>query len=550
MARAVYLLVVLIAAGILATPLPVASATAPDRVASVQEPSRTSSVTIDGTVLFPVRGMQAYPAEERAGRIGRLIEKTARDHSVRVEEITTVETDPTTDIVAGGTVIMSVLDSDARPGGMTRQELAKICARKIRDAVERYRQDRTPRAIGLGILWSAIATIVLLVSLLLLRAFFRRVREGVIETKLAARIGPIRIQSFVIVRAEQIKALLAGAMRAARLVVILVLCYAYLQLVLSFFPWTRPIAEHLFDFLMVPLTTMGRGILTHLPNLLFLTVLVFVTNYLFKLMRLFFEGLENGTISFSGFYPEWARPTYKIARFLVIAFMAVVAFPYIPGSDSPAFKGVSLFLGVIISLGSSSVISNILAGLTMTYRRAFRVGDRIRIGEIVGDVTEMRLLVTHLRSIKNEEIIVPNSVIFSSHVVNFSSLSREQGLILHTSVTIGYNTPWRQIHALLLQAAARTPGLLPAPPPFILQTNLDDFYVCYELNAYTDSPQAMTRIYSDLHQNIQDAFNEFGVQIMSPHYVLDPRSPAVVPRERWYEPPAPPPGASGKGAEA
>jgi small-conductance mechanosensitive channel len=218
--------------------------------------------------------------------------------------------------------------------------------------------------------------------------------------------------------------------------------------------------------------------------------------------------------------------------------MAVVAFPYIPGSNSPAFKGVSIFLGVLLSLGSSSFISNTLAGLTMTYRRVFKVGDRVKIGEISGDVTEMRMLVTHLLSFKNEEIIVPNSVIFNSHVVNYSSQARKLGLILHTSVTIGYTAPWRQVHALLLQAAARTPGLLPSPPPFILQTSLDDFYVSYELNAHTDSPKEMIKTYSDLHQNIQDAFNEYGVQIMSPHYILDPESPAVVPRERWYDPPA------------
>jgi small-conductance mechanosensitive channel len=162
-------------------------------------------------------------------------------------------------------------------------------------------------------------------------------------------------------------------------------------------------------------------------------------------------------------------------------------------------------------------------------------------------VTEMRLLVTHLLSVKNEEIVVPNSVIFNSHVINYSSHARERGLILHTSVTIGYNTPWRQIHALLLQAAAQTPGLLSTPPPFILQTSLDDFYVSYELNAYTDTPQAMMKLYSDLHQNIQDAFNEYGVQIMSPHYMLDPKTPAVVPREHWYDSPAEPP--KEKGAE-
>jgi small-conductance mechanosensitive channel len=541
--RIVNLAIILIAAGILASPCQGAPAPQPGSPAILQESSsRTAPVTIDGNVLFPVRGLQAFPAEERAGKIGDMIARAAQDESIRSDAITIVESEQTTDIVVDGRIIMSVLESDARAEGVTRQDLAKICVRKIREAVDRYREDRSPREIWLGVLRSVIATVVLILSLLLVRTLFRRLQSGVIEGGDAEKVGSIRIQSFVIVRGEQIQTLLAGTIRTVRLVIILVLLYVYAQLVLGLFPWTRPISHHLLDFLLVPIATMGRGLLKYTPNLIFLGVLVFVTKYLLKLMRLFFDGLESGTLTFSGFYPDWARPTYKIARFLMIALMAVVAFPYIPGSDSPAFKGVSIFLGVIISLGSSSVISNTLAGLTMTYRRAFRVGDRVKIGEFCGDVTEMRLLVTHLLSFKNEEIIVPNSVIFNSHVVNYSSQARKRGLILHTSVTIGYNTPWRQIHALLLKAAAKTPGLLTTPPPFILQTSLDDFYVSYELNVYTDSPQTMVQTYSDLHQNIQDAFNEFGVQIMSPHYMLDPKAPAVVARERWYEPPAEPPG--------
>jgi small-conductance mechanosensitive channel len=543
-----YLLIILLAMGLLIFPGPGDAGPAPDIPAPAEESSfQTYPVKIDGYVLFNARGVQSYPAEERAKKIVGQIEKTAKDRTVRSDAINAVESALTTDIVAGDRTIMSVLDADARQEGLARQELARLYARKIRDAVDRYRHDRTPREIWLGILWSACATVVLLVSLILVRTIFRKVQEEIIEARLAVKIASIRIQSFVIVKAEQIKTLLAGGVRGVRLVIILVLFYTYFQLVLGFFPWTRALSNDLLDFLLVPLATMGKGFLRHAPNLIFLAVLAFVTNSLFKLMRLFFEGVESGTITFSGFYPEWAKPTFKIAVCLLIAFMAVVAFPYIPGSDSPAFKGVSIFVGVIISLGSSSVISNVLAGLTMTYRRAFKVGDRIKIGDFRGDVTEMRTLVTHLRTPKNEEIIVPNSLIINSNVINYTSLAKERGLILHTAVTIGYDAPWRQVHALLLQAAGRTPGLLPAPPPFVRQTALDEFYVRYELNAYTDSPHAMNRIYSDMHQNIQDAFNEYGVQIMTPRYAFDRKSPAVVPRERWYEPPAEPPGKGGEG---
>lgn len=541
MTRAAFLLMITIAAVVLSSPRQ-GYTLQPDQAAASQvTPFQTSPVQLDGDVLFRVRGVEAYPAPDRARKVSELLESIARDRSLRPEAITTVESEHTTDIVAGDQAIMSVFDADARPEGVARQALATIHVVKIRQAIERYRQDRAPREIWLGMLWSASATLVFLVTLLLVRRLYRKVQERVIETWLAYSLSSIRIQSFVIVKAEQIKALVSGLVRMLRLAVILVLAYLYLHLVLGFFPWTRALSYQLLDFLLGPLTTMGKATLDHAPNLIFIAVLIFVASYLLKLMRLFFDGLESGTIAFSGFYPEWARPTFKIASCLLIGFMAVVAFPYIPGSDSPAFKGVSIFLGVILSLGSSSVISNVLAGYTMVYRRAFKVGDRVKIGDFRGDVTAMRLLETHLRTPKNEEIVVPNSIILNSPVINYSTLSQERGLILHTAVTVGYGTPWRQVHALLLQAAGRTQGVMASPPPFVRQTRLDEFYVHYELNAYTSSPHGMMRIYSDLHQNIQDAFNEYGVQIMSPRYAFDPRSRAVVPREHWYEPPAQPP---------
>jgi small-conductance mechanosensitive channel len=260
-----------------------------------------------------------------------------------------------------------------------------------------------------------------------------------------------------------------------------------------------------------------------------------------KLLKLYFVEIGRGMIGLRGFDPDWAIPTFRILRLLVIAFAVVVAYPHVPGSHSEAFKGVSILLGVIFSLGSSSVVSNLIAGYTMIYRRAFKVGDRIKIANVIGDVTEMRLQVTHLRSVKNEEITIPNSTILNSVVINFSKLARERGLILHTIVGIGYETPWRQVEAMLLEAAARTPRLLREPPPFVLQRSLDDFAVKYELNVYSDKPQESLKLYSALHRNILDLFNEHGVQIMTPAYERDPESPKVVPRDQWYAPPSEPP---------
>jgi small-conductance mechanosensitive channel len=256
----------------------------------------------------------------------------------------------------------------------------------------------------------------------------------------------------------------------------------------------------------------------YLPNVFFIVVIAFLTRYVLKFVHLFFDAIREGTVEFPGFYREWAEPSYKIVRFMILAFVVVVVFPYLPGAGSDAFQGVSIFLGALFTLGSSSAIANIVAGVVLTFTRAFQVGDRVKIGDTTGDVMEKSLLVTRVRTIKNVDITVPNAIVMSSHIINYSARADESGVILHTGVTIGYDVPWRQVHALLLEAAASTEGVRREPKAFVLQTSLDDFYVSYQLNAYSANPKAMARTYSDLHQNIQDAFNKAGVEILSPHY--------------------------------
>jgi small-conductance mechanosensitive channel len=324
--------------------------------------------------------------------------------------------------------------------------------------------------------------------------------------------------------------------------------YAYLNYVLALFPWTRSLGRSLFAIAVDPLRTMGLGLIAMIPNLVFLAILILVTRYTLRVVRVLFDGLASGTVTLTGFEPEWAPPTYRLIRILVIAFALIVAYPYIPGSESGAFKGVSLFMGIIFSLGSSSLIGNIIAGYSMTYRRAFKRGDRVKIGEHIGDVEQMRLLVTHLRTPKNEEVVVPNSVILSSEIVNYSSMARDRGLILHTTVGIGYETPWRQVEAMLIEAAERTPGLRQGSTPFVLQKGLGDFCVTYEINVYCDAPNAMMTIYTELHRHILDVFNEYGVQIMTPAYESDPQQPKIVPKDQWYAAPARLPEAAAQSA--
>jgi small-conductance mechanosensitive channel len=271
------------------------------------------------------------------------------------------------------------------------------------------------------------------------------------------------------------------------------------------------------------------ALVDYLPNLFTIAVLVVVFYYLLKFIRFLFAGLETGTVTFRGFHRDWATPTYKIVRFMVIVFAAVVIFPYLPGSQTPAFRGISLFLGVLVSFGSSAAIANVVAGTVMTYMRPFQMGDRVKIADTEGDVIEKTLLVTRVRTPKHVEVTIPNAMVLASHIINYSAAAAEGGVILHTTVTIGYDTPWRQVQELLLAAAEKTDGLLSTPAPFMLQTALHDFYVSYQLNAYTDKPSEMAGLYSAMHANIQDEFQRAGIQIMSPNYVADTEHPKIPP---------------------
>ena len=512
---------------------------APESTLSVvpNEAIETAPVMIDDFTLFPVRGIRAYPAAERAGVIAGRIRKVASDHSIRDDAITAVEADTETKIVAHNYLIMKIVDADAALEGITRQQLGEVYVRKIQTAVLAYRNARTSENIIRGILYAAGATIALVIMIILVSRLFRRLIAS-LELSSKEKIRSLGIESLNIFGAEEIWIVINDALKTVRFIIVFVLVYVYLEGVLSFFPWTRHFAIRFLDYVMDPLKVIGFGILKQIPDLMFIFVLVIIVRLGLKFLHIFFKEIEIGTRKLAGFYQEWAKPTDRLITFLVVVFAAVVAFPYIPGSNTAAFKGISLFIGVLFSLGSQSTVANTIAGFVVHYRRAFKIGDRIKVMDIIGDVTSITMQVTQLQTIKNEEVIVPNSAILNSHIINYTSLARKKGLILHTEVTIGYDAPWRQVHEMLLMAANRTNGLMKEPPPFVLQKSLDDFYVKYELNAYTDAPQKMAAIYSELHRNIQDAFNQYGVQIMSPHYLGDPATAKIVPKDSWFKSPA------------
>jgi len=499
----------------------------------------TAPVSIDGRVLFRVRGVTAFPAAERAAAIAVRIRALAGDDTIPASDLRLVESDHSTDIVAGNTIIVEVFDADAiaEAPGLTRPVLARVYLAKISSAVQQYRAERTPEQLGHSALLAGVWTVFLVLALLLM-AFSLRWMVARIERRYHAAINQIESETFSLIRAGSIWIAVRFTVRLLILIAALAIFYAYLHIVLNYFPWTRWLSTHLRALTVGPLLALASEMAAAIPSLLVVFVIVVAARYVIGLAHLFFSAIENETIKVSAFEVDWSKPTFNIVRILIIAFAAMIAYPYIPGSQSAAFKGITIFIGVLFSLGSSSLLANVIAGYTMTYRRAFHVGDRIKVGDLTGDVTEVGLMVTHLRSIKNEELIVPNSLILNSNIVNYTSLARERGLVLHTAVGIGYETPWRQVEAMLLLAAERTPGLLREPAPFILQQSLGDYAVNYELNVYCDKPAEMFRLYTELHRSVLDVFNEYNVQIMTPSYIADPAEPKVVPKEHWFEKPA------------
>lgn len=514
-----------------------AAETSPPDKAAIDEAAMSAPVVVDGATLFYVRGIQAYPADKRAAQIQQRIEAAASNSALPADALTITETVDGSRITAGDQAILTVLDLDAELGQADRKLLARVYAKRIGESIVTYRHDRSQAYLLRSAGYVLAASVGLALFLWFGARAVRRIDEEM-DKRVKHGLSGLETRSKQLVSASQMWGAFLGIRRFVWTMAAVVAVVFYLNYVLHLFPWTRLFAKQMWSLLVDPLRSMGQGFLATIPDLAFLFILFIVTRYALKTIGLFFTALANEHVRMANFEPDWAMPTYRLIRILVIAFAIVVAYPYIPGSDSDAFKGVSLFLGVIFSLGSSSVIGNVIAGYTMIYRRAFRVGDRVKIDEHVGDVTAARLLVTHLLTPKNEEIVIPNTIILSNSVVNYSTLAREGKLILHASVGIGYETPWRQVEGMLLQAAERSEGLLKTPKPFVLQKALGDFAVTYEVNVYCDDAHAMNRLYTRLYQNILDVFNEYGVQIMTPAYEGDPEQPKVVPRDQWYAAPA------------
>jgi small-conductance mechanosensitive channel len=356
-----------------------------------------------------------------------------------------------------------------------------------------------------GVLWIAVGRL-------------SRYLERKTDEWCSTRIEGLKIQRQRIMTEEDISRLMHGSIKWIRRALKAILIVSSVNVIFVFFEWSRQVAMTIIERAGMAVERLVIALIAYLPDLLVIIVVILLARFVLHLLKIVFDGIAAKRIRLPGFYPEWSGTSYSLLRILIIALTMVIIFPYLPGSGSPAFQGVSIFLGVLFSLGSTSAVANVVAGIVITYTRAFKIGDRVKISNTEGDVMERSTFVTRIRTPKNVEVSIPNASVLSNHIINYSTQAKHAGLTLHTNVTIGYDVPWPRVHELLLEAAGKTERIEKEPAPYVLQTALDDFFVEYELNAITREPGQKQQTYSDLHANILDAFTAAGVEIMSPHY--------------------------------
>lgn len=507
----------------------------------VQPPATASADTapliVQNRVVFVFRApLGARMPAERAADASRRIRALAQEE--------------TTDTIAARPIAQGVLVSVGPRGiftitpadvdsvhGETIDSAGRAAVVRLRDALVAEREQQSISHLATGIGLSIAATILFLAVLRVLRRG-RHFALDRLPRVAGPRIPSLAVAGFTLLDADQILSFLRRIADLLAWGLSLFSAYLWLTYLLTRFPYSAPWGDALGSYLITTLRTLALGALGAIPGLFTVVIIFYATRYLTRLLGTFFDAVERGGVSVAWVHVDTAQPTRKLLSALLWVFALIVAYPYLPGSGSDVFKGVSVFIGVVLSLGSSGVVSQAMSGLVLMYSRALKPGDYVRVGDTEGTVAELGMLSTKIRTNKDEEVTLPNGVVVGQTTKNYSRLATERGVVLYTSVTIGYDVPWRQVHAMLQAAAGRTDGLRSDPPPFVLQTALSDWYVEYQLNARLDEPHRRTRVLSELHANIQDVFYENGVEILSPHYEGNHERPAVssIPLERWSKP--------------
>jgi len=468
--------------------------------------------------LFVVRSNVGESSpKERASNITKKIKNLQDDDFLKIDSILVVKSLNTHDIVYGETVIIKISEADAVWYDKSTIDLANELSIKIKDSIVEARLDhsliKVLQRIGLALLVLVVLWLIIWLikkgNVLLLR-YLNTVEDTWVKKA--------SYKDYTFLTKEVVMQINLFVLNIFRWFLYVLFSYLALDIIFGIFPLSRHWSHTLFQFIWSPFKDVSHAVWGYLPNLFTILVIYFVMKYFIKFIKYIFSEIESEKLKISGFYSDWAMPTFSIIKLLLYAFMIVLIFPYLPGSDSAIFKGVSIFIGVLFSLGSSTAIGNMIAGLMITYMRPFKIGDRIELSGVKGDVEEKTLLVTRIKTPKNVIITIPNSTVLSGNTLNYTSKANEKGLIVHTTVTIGYDVPWKDIYQALIDAALNTEFILQEPKPFVWQTSLDDFYVTYQINAYTKEANRQGGLYSNLHENIQNVCNERGIEILSPHY--------------------------------
>ncbi|MGD9682569.1 MAG: mechanosensitive ion channel family protein [Candidatus Obscuribacterales bacterium] len=501
-----------------------------------------AAATWNGQQLFIYYAtLDSLTPSQRAARTSRIIQSLVEDPDFEPGLVRLSETPQGTAIMYRDMTIATASIDDAKAAQSSTRQLAAKFAAKLRGLFVEKKEEVTAQQVAIA---SSIAVGGLLILFLVIVLLFKAGSSTItwIKSTKDRTLRDIKIQNATLVSSDMLVNSLISVVQLLQLVVFLAAVYTYLVVVLESFPNTRSMGVTLKEMSMMPLMSASEHLVDFLPNLFAIIIIGIITYGAIAFCRFVFDAMEAGTISISGFEREWSRPTYKLVRVLIILFFLILALPYCPGWESDSFKQVGLFFGLLFSLGSTSVVGHIMAGTVLTYTNAFKRGDRVMIGNCLGDVIEKSMFVTRLKTPKNEVISIPNAEILNSHVVNYSKMAQEGALILHTEVTIGYDVPWRKVHDLLIKAAGKTENILDEPQPFVLQRALTDFSITYELNAFTNDAWLMPRTYSSLHENILDQFNQEGLEIMSPRIIsIRDGNALTIPRENLpddYEPPS------------
>lgn len=489
------------------------------RIDSLRRMTPGIPVIVEGDTLyylFAKRG--GHTPQQRAEMNAAAITELGKRFNLQPDSVYIESSDIVTDLMYGNKVLSSFTDQDGLWEGCSRDQLAAAKRKVIVDKLKVMKDEHSLWQLGKRVLYFILVIVGQFLLFKLTIWLFNKLKARIQRLK-DTKLKPISIQDYELLDTQKQVNLLVFLASLLRYAVMLLQLILTVPLLFAIFPQTKDLAYKLFSYIWEPIKSIFLGIVEYIPNLFTIFVIWLAVKYLVRLVRYLASEIQSERLKIGGFYADWAMPTFHIVRFLLYAFMIAMIYPYLPGSKSGVFQGISVFVGLIVSLGSSTVIGNIIAGLVITYMRPFKLGDRIKLNDTTGNVIEKTPLVTRIRTPKNEVVTIPNSFIMSSHTVNFSQSARDYGLIIHSEVSIGYDIPWRKTHQLLIEAALNTPGVMDDPRPFVLETSLQDYYPVYQVNAYIKDANQLAQVYSDLHQNIQDRFNEEGIEIMSPHYI-------------------------------